>query len=102
MIVDEPPTEPHEPRAMNDAEAAFAQRLADDLERVLGAGIAIDDIELRVDDGRAIAHAVLLIEGRVVGLDAEADDVLGLYAPLMQAAASARLSGAFWRMVGPA
>src|SRR4051812_35461072 len=51
---------------MSDAEAAFAERLAHDLERVLGAGIAIDDIELHADDGRATAHAVLLIEGRVV------------------------------------
>jgi hypothetical protein len=102
VTVDEEAFVPGDPRPMSDAEAAFAERLAADLERVLGAGIAIDDIELRVDDGRAVAHAVLLIEGRVVDLDAEADDVLGLYTPLMQAAASARLAGAFWRMVGPA
>jgi hypothetical protein len=100
--VSDEPFDEGEPRPMSEAEAAFAERLAEDLERVLGAGIAIDDIQLRVDDGRATAHAVLLVEGRVVDLDAEADDVLGLYAPLMQAAASARLSGAFWRMVGPA
>ena len=31
---------------MNDAEAQFADRLAEDIGRVLGVGIAIDDIEL--------------------------------------------------------
>ena len=90
------------PVAMTEAEAAFAARLADDLERVLGAGIAIDDVELVVGDTHARAHAVLLIEGRVFDVEAEADDVLGLYKPLMEAAASARLTGAFWRIVGPA
>ena len=38
---------------MNDAEERFAERLAEDLEHVLGVGIAIDDLELSVaDDGR--------------------------------------------------
>jgi hypothetical protein len=98
----EPVAAAGEPVGMSDAEATFATRLAADLERVLGAGIAIDDIQLRVTDGHATARATLLIEGRVVAVDAEAADVLGLYASLMQAAASARLAGAYWRMVGPA
>ncbi len=31
---------------MNDAEAQLAERLAEDLERVLGAGILIQDLEI--------------------------------------------------------
>ena len=48
---------------MNDAEEQFAARLAEDLERVLGVGFAIDDLELTNEDGRASVRATLLMEG---------------------------------------
>jgi hypothetical protein len=86
---------------MNDAERQFAERLAADLERVLGAGIAIDDIELTAGDGEAHVTATLLVEGRVETIEASAADVVGLYRPLMERAAEIRLGAAFWRMVGP-
>lgn len=86
---------------MNDAEAAFAARLADDLERVLGAGIAIDDIELTVGDDRAHARAVLLVEGRVEAVEVDGPDVPALYRPLVERAAEIRLGAAWWRMIGP-
>jgi hypothetical protein len=86
---------------MNDAEVLFAERLAVDLEQVLGAGIAIDDVELTHDDGRARVRATLLVEGRVETIDAEAADDVSLYRPIIERAAELRLGGAFWRMVGP-
>lgn len=86
---------------MNDAEERFAERLGEDLERVLGAGIAIDDVELDIDRTQAHVQATLLIEGRVETIEATAADVIGLYRPLMEQAAAARLGAAFWRMVGP-
>jgi len=86
---------------MNDAETRFAERLSADLERVLGAGIAIDDIELTTGDAEARVRATLLVEGRVEEIEATADDVVGLYRPLMERAAELRLGAAFWRMVGP-
>jgi hypothetical protein len=86
---------------MNDAEERFAERLSKDLEQVLGAGLAVDDIELSRDDGRARVRASLLVEGRIETIEAEADDVVGLYRPLMERAAELRLGAAFWRMVGP-
>ena len=86
---------------MNDAEERFADRLAEDLERVLGAGIAIDDVELTTGDGRAHVRATLLVEGRVEEVEADGADVLALYRPLLERAAALRLSAAFWRMVGP-
>ncbi|HZC32400.1 MAG TPA: hypothetical protein VE640_03840 [Candidatus Bathyarchaeia archaeon] len=86
---------------MNDAEAAFAERLAEDLDRVFGAGFAVDDIELSTEDGGARVQATLLIEGRVETVVLAAPDVLSLYRPLMERAAELQLRGAFWRMVGP-
>jgi hypothetical protein len=86
---------------MNDAEERFAARLVEDLERVLGGGIAIDDIELSDRDGTARVRAILLIEGRVEAIEAEAPDVVALYRPVMERAAEIRLGAAFWRMIGP-
>jgi hypothetical protein len=86
---------------MNDAEERFAERLGEDLERVLGAGLAVDDIEISTAGERAHVRATLLVDGRIETLEVEADDVVGLYRPLMERAAELRLSSAFWRMVGP-
>ena len=86
---------------MNDAEERFAERLADDIERVLGVGIAIGDIELDVGDGTAKVAATLLIGERVETIEAVAEDVLALYRPIVERAAEMRLRTAFWQMVGP-
>ena len=86
---------------MNDAEEQFASRLATDLERVLGAGLAVDDIELSVSDKEAHVRATILVEGRVETIDVSGPDVVALYRPVIERAAEIRLAGAFWRMVGP-
>jgi hypothetical protein len=86
---------------VNEAEERFAERLARDLEHVLGVGIAVDDVELGVDGAHAFVRAALLIEGRVETIDATASDILGLYRPIVERAAELRLAAAFWRMVGP-
>jgi len=87
---------------MNDAEQRFAQRLGEDLERVLGAGLAVDDIELSTEDGGARVVATLLVEARIETIEVTAPDVVALYRPLIERAAELRLRSAFWRMVGPA
>ena len=86
---------------MNDAEERFAERLAEDLDRVLGAGMAIDDIELSNEASGAHVRATLLIEGRIETIEADAPDIVALYGPVMERAAELRLAAAFWRMVGP-
>ena len=86
---------------MNDAEERFAERLADDIERVLGVGIAIGDIDLDVGDGTAKVAATLLIGERVETIEAVGEDVLALYRPIVERAAELRLRTAFWQMVGP-
>ena len=86
---------------MNDAEERFAERLAEDLERVLGAGIAVDDIELAASDDQASVRATLLVEGRIETIEVSGPDVVALYRPLIERAAEIRLAAAFWRMTGP-
>jgi hypothetical protein len=86
---------------MNDAEERFARRVADDLERVLGIGIAIDDIELSAGESTAHVRATLLVEGRIETIEADATDILALHRPLIERAAELRLGAAFWRMIGP-
>jgi hypothetical protein len=86
---------------VNDAEERFAERLAEDLERVLGVGIAIDDVDLEVGDGTARVTATLLIGARVETIEAIGDDVLALYRPIVQRAAEIRLQSAWWQLVGP-
>jgi hypothetical protein len=86
---------------VTDAEERFAERLADDVQRVLGVGIAIDDIEVRVSDGTASVVATLLIGDRVETIEAVGRDVVALYRPIVQRAAEIRLRTAFWQMIGP-
>jgi hypothetical protein len=87
---------------MNDAEEQFAARLAEDLERVLGVGIVIDDVDLQIaDDGAAQVRATLLLGERVETIEAIAPDVLALYRPIVERAAELRLRSAFWQIIGP-
>lgn len=87
---------------MNDAEQHFADRLATDLAQVLGAGIAVDDVELNAGDSVSSVRATLLVEGRIETIEVSGPDVVSLYRPLIERAAEVRLGAAFWRMVGPA
>ena len=86
---------------MNDTEQRFAERLGEDLERVLGAGLAVDDIELSAAGDEASVRATLLVEGRIESIEVSGPDVAALYRPLVERAAELRLRSAFWRMVGP-
>ena len=87
---------------MNDAEHQFAERLATDLAQVLGAGIAVDDVEISAGDAVSSVRATLLVEGRVETIEVSGPDVVSLYRPLIERAAELRLGAAFWRMIGPA
>ena len=88
---------------MNDAEERFAERLAEDLARVLGVGILVDDIELAVGEGGRGARvtATLIAGSRIETIEAVGTSVLALYEPLVQRAAELRLRDAFWQIVGP-
>jgi hypothetical protein len=88
---------------VNDAEERFAERLAEDLERVLGVGIAVEDVELEAGEGERGARvtATLLLGARVETIEAVGTSVLALYRPILQRAAELRLKDAYWQMIGP-
>jgi hypothetical protein len=84
---------------MNDAEERFAARLGEDLERVVGPAMAVDDVELEVDDGAARVTARLRIGDEVETIEAAGSDVLSLYGPIVRKAAETRLAAAYRRLL---
>ena len=88
---------------MTDAEERFADRLAEDIERVLGVGILVDDVRIESGDGRPNARitATLIVGQRIEMIEAEGTTVLALYRPILQRAAELRLREAYWQLVGP-
>lgn len=87
-----------EPVRMTEAEERFAVRLAEDLERVLGVGIAISDLQI-VGEQPVRLHATLLAEGTIREIDGVGGTSLDAYRELIRAAAQLRLERAFWRLV---
>lgn len=85
---------------MNDAEARLAERLAEDLERVLGTGIAISDVEL-VGEGPVTIRVTCLVDGAVREIEATGETTIEAMSGIVRAAAELRLAHAFWQIVGP-
>jgi hypothetical protein len=86
---------------VNDAEAQLADRLARDLERVLGTGILVQDLEI-VGDGPVTIRVSCLVDGELREIQAEDDNAIGAVSQVVRLAAETRLASAFWHMVGPA
>jgi hypothetical protein len=84
---------------MNDAEQQFAARLGEDLERVVGPGISIDDLDLHIGDGVAKVSATLRVGTRSETIEALGRDALSLYEPLLRQAAETRLAEGFRQLV---
>lgn len=85
---------------MNDAEAQLAARLADDLERVLGTGILIQDLEIS-GDGPVTIQVACLVDGQSREIHAEGESAVDAMANVIRLAAELRLNAAFWQIVGP-
>ena len=85
---------------MNDAEAQLAERLTADLERVLGTGIFIQDLEI-AGDGPVTIRAACLVDGAVRDIEATGELAIDAISQIIRLAAEVRLAGAFWRMVAP-
>jgi hypothetical protein len=88
---------------MTDAEEQFADRLAEDIERVLGVGILVDDVRIERGEGRRGARvtATLMVGSRIETIEAAGTSVLALYLPILQRAAELRLREAYWQLIGP-
>jgi hypothetical protein len=86
---------------MNDAESKLAERLAQDLERILGTGILIEDLELR-GDGPVTIDVACLVDGQSREIHARGETAGDAISSVIRFAADLRLSAAFWQIVGPA
>jgi hypothetical protein len=86
---------------VNDAEERLAARLAEDLERVLGTGIVVEDVEIE-GEGPVAIRAACLVDGQVRELRATGETVLEAIQGIIRSAAELRLAAAYWQMIGPA
>lgn len=86
---------------MNDTEEQLARRLAADLERVLGTGLLIEDLEIE-GDGPVTINVACLVDGASREIHAEGESAPEAISNVIRLAAELRLSAAFWQMVGPA
>jgi hypothetical protein len=84
---------------VNDAEAQLAARLAEDLERVLGTGILIEDLEIS-GEGPVTISVACLVDGRARDIRAEGENVIDAMSNVVRLAAELRLAGAFWQIIG--
>lgn len=85
---------------MNHAEAQLAARLAEDLERILGTGILIEDLEIE-GEGPVTISVACLVDGRSREIRVEGESAIDAMSDIIRAAAELRLEAAFWQMVGP-
>lgn len=85
---------------MNDAEARLAERLATDLERVLGTGILVQDLEID-GDGPVTIRIACLVDGASREIEMTGASAIEAVTGIIRLAAETRLASAFWQMVGP-
>lgn len=86
---------------VREADERFALRLAEDLERVLGTGILLADLDLGPEDGPAKIRVVCLFDGGSEELEASGETRLEAYGRLVVAAAELRLAAATRAMIAP-
>ncbi len=86
---------------MNDAEARLAERLAQDLEQILGTGILVQDLEIG-GDGPVTIRVACLVDGASREIEASGETAIEAVTGIIRLAAETRLAAAFWQMVGPA
>jgi hypothetical protein len=90
------------PAPQTEADEMFAARLADDLGRILGTGILIQELDLGpADDSPARIRVLCLFDGGADTLEAKGETRLEAYNQLVLAAAEMRLAIAFRRMIAP-
>jgi hypothetical protein len=91
-----------EPAPVTEADERFAERLAEDLGRILGTGILIDELDLGpTDDSPARIRVLCLFDGGAETLEADGETRLEAYNRLVHAAAEMRLAIAARRMIAP-
>lgn len=91
-----------EPGVQTEADERFAARLAEDLGRILGTGILIEELDLGpAEDGPARIRILCLFDGGAETLEAEGETRLVAYDRLIRAAAEMCLAIASRPMIAP-
>ena len=87
---------------MSEADDQFAGRLAEELGRILGTGIILDELDLGPGEGDpARIRALCLFDGRTEVLEAAGDTRREAYNRLIKAASELRLTLASRNMIAP-
>jgi len=86
---------------VNDAEEQFAERVANDLRRTFGIGIAVQGLEITERDGLKHVAVSILFDGRIETAEAWAPDDAALYRLLMSRAIELWRVSAFSGLIGP-
>jgi hypothetical protein len=87
---------------MTEADELFAERLAEELGRILGTGIILEEFDLGpTESDPAHIRAVCLFDGRSEILDSRGETRLEAYNMLIRAAAELRLAMASRNMIAP-
>ena len=87
---------------MNVADERFAARLADDLGRVLGEGIILDEITVEGEGTSGVdLHATCLFDGRIDAFTGRGETLTAAAADLIRVAAEYRLAVAWRTLVAP-
>jgi hypothetical protein len=88
--------------AITEADERFLERLADDLGRILGTGIVIDELRLGPnEDTPTKIRALCLFDGGTQVLEIGGETRLEAYNLLVRAVAELRLSIAARQMIAP-
>lgn len=85
---------------MNDADARFADRLADEVQSILGVGLLIEGLTRRAD-GTVELRASCLVDGQAAEIVAEGETLLDASRQLIRDVAERRLAAAWNRLVAP-
>jgi hypothetical protein len=86
---------------MTEADERFSDRLIEDLSRILGTGIVIDDLTFAEEGSRARIRVLCLFDGRAETLETEGETNLEAYNRMVKAAAELRLALAARNMIAP-
>ena len=86
---------------MTDVEERFAERLAEDLGRILGIGVAVEDLEITDQDPTKRVAVSILFDGHIETVEAWAADDATLYRLVMRRAIELWRVNAFSGLVGP-
>ena len=86
---------------MDDAQARLAERLALDLEQILGPAIRIDDLSIE-GDTPVVVRVVCLVDGRPSEIEARGATAIEAISDVLRLAAETRLTAAFGQLIAPA